>query len=142
MNPARYTAFGLGCTGSAGVPILAAIPGHLPWIGNSYGVRLTSIPNAAPSVVFFGASRTAWSPISLPFPLGTFGMPGCTLLVSGDVILGIPTSSNGGTLSMNVPGSPALVGRAFYNQAFVMDVFANPAGVTASNAGEALVGSK
>ena len=39
-----------------------------------------------------------------------------------------------------LPLSPNIVGAVFYNQAFVVDPLANPLGVIATGAGEAMVG--
>lgn len=79
----------------------------------------------------------------LPFPLNSLGMTGCTLFVSGEFnALPIPSSGNLGTLTLSIPNNSALVGGSFYNQAFVVDLPANGAGITASNAGEARIGAR
>jgi len=142
VDPASHAAFGNGCPGSAGVPALAADTGRLPWIGETFTIRLTNIPSSATAFAFFGVSRTAWSPLALPFALDPIGMPGCTLFVSGEVDLPLSVSGNAGTVSVPIPNDSALLGGPFYNQAVVRDVAANVLGFTVSNACRAIMGAK
>ncbi len=142
VNPARYSAFGHGCQGTAGVPALAAATGQLPWIGGTFSLRLTGIPNNAPAVVCFGASRTVWPPLALPFPLDPLGMAGCVLFASGEFLATMPTCGNAGALSVVLPNDSGLLGGEFFNQALIVDLVANAAGLTASNAAEATIGAR
>ncbi|MBK8974736.1 MAG: hypothetical protein IPM29_02310 [Planctomycetes bacterium] len=142
VSPASYVTFGNGCRGSSGTPALAAVPGRLPWIADNFAIQLTNIPSNAAAFALLGWSRTSWPPVTLPFPLDALGMTGCTLFVSGNMNLRVPTAGNTGTLTLPIPNNPLLVGAPFYNQAFVLDPVVNPAGITVSNAGEARIGAR
>jgi len=142
VDPASYGPFGSGCAGSAGTPALAAAAGQLPWIGEGFTLELTNLPPSTAALVLTGDSRTSWGAIPLPLALGAVGMPGCSLYVSGTLVLPAAAAGGRGVLTLAIPGDQVLVGAPLYNQAFIADPSANPLGVTSSNAGEAKIGSK
>src|SRR5262249_3203581 len=84
--PGAWVPFGTGCAGSAGVPVLTAGELH-PYPGNALTVDVAPVPANAAVLFSLGLSRTSWGAVSLPFALGGLGMPGCTLLTSGDATL-------------------------------------------------------
>ena len=139
---ARWTAFGLGCAGTAGVPSLMPDSGQLPWIGETLVVRIGNVPGGALRVPFglLGASKTSWSGVPLPFDLGAIGMAGCTLLVRMDLTVALNAVSGVATWSIAFPPEPAFVGAKLYQQALVLDPTANILGATTSNAGELSIG--
>ena len=51
-------------------------------------------------------------------------------------------SQNGGawTWKVNIPSNAGLIGRTFFNQAWVLDPKANPPGIATSNGGKGVVG--
>lgn len=116
---ASYTSFGAGCAEAAGIPVLAAAPGQLPW--------LCSTP-----------FTLDLSP--LPLGLASNGAPGCDLLVNIDV--GVPLIPANGSVAWVIPSLPnaGLVGATVFAQGFVLDPLANPLGVVLSNAGELTFG--
>jgi hypothetical protein len=141
-SPAGYSAFGLGCVGSAGTPALESVSGRRPWLGENFTVAVSQIPANAPALVWLGSSKTSWGPILLPFALDHVGMTGCTLLASPQLLF-VPRYSGGAaSLTLPVPNDPSLLGGAFFNQALVVDPPANRFGATVSNACEGKIGSK
>ena len=141
-QPASWTPFGQGCTGSVGVPVLAPASSSRPVVGSQLTLQLGPLPSSALAGVYglLGASNTAWGSISLPFDMGSLTMVGCKLYVS--VELAFPLSKSGGTASwtLGIPNNPVLAGQSFYQQALVGDPGVNAFGAVMSNAGTALVG--
>ncbi len=141
-HPAEYEPHGSGCATSAAPRLTLSKPWSRAWAGHSLSV--TVMPNVAAvhavAVLATGLSDTAWGSAPLPLALDAFGMPGCTLRVAPDV-LDLGAGGNGGiTFQLAVPANPALHGAAFWQQAFVLDAFANAAGLRASNSMRATVG--
>jgi hypothetical protein len=89
-----------------------------------------------------GFSRTNWSGLTLPFPLGGIGMTGCSLLAAPDVAFALANQGGTAAWSVLLPNDPGLVGVSFYNQGFVLDPGANPLGVTATGGGCGTIGAK
>jgi hypothetical protein len=139
-HAASYQPFGNGCAGSAGVPRLEAT--RLPWLGDSVRIQLTQLPANTAALLSVGISRTAWGPVPLPLPLDALGMTGCTLYVSGNVILSVVIVAGAGSVTIGVPNDQSLLGASFFNEGFVLDPPANAAGITTSNAGEARIGAR
>ena len=140
--PGQYSTFGTGCRGAAGPPQLNAADGRVPVVGAAFPVLVTNLPsgilNSAVGVI--GLSKSKWQSIPLPYSLSALGMPGCTLYVSIDVSM--PLANTGiAKWSIPLPRAAHLIGWRFYQQAVVVDLLANTAGVTVSNAGEGVVGN-
>lgn len=108
-------------------------------LGVALVVELANLPLGT-AVVAMGFSDTQSGPFPLPLALGPFGMPGCSLLA--DPLAAVLVASPGTRASwvLPIPNVPALVGAAFYNQAFALDPSANAAGLTATNGGRATIG--
>ncbi len=137
---AGYTAFGAGCRGSAGIPVLAGVPGKGPWVGDTLQVRVTKLPSGVPAAMFLGFSNKTWGAIPLPLKLDGVGLTGCSLLVSPD-LLGVLVNQNGSaTWSAPLPNNVAFAGARFHNQALVFDRRANAFGAVLSNGGTAVIG--
>ncbi len=136
----HYGTFGTGCGGTAGVPALAAAPGSLPRLANTFQAQITGLPQRQPAIVHVAFSRTSLGGVALPLALGGIGMPGCRLYTSGD--LAQPLNVVGGTASWSLPlgNYPQLVGFTFYNQVFALDAGANALGVVGSNAAAGVIG--
>jgi hypothetical protein len=58
------------------------------------------------------------------------------------VPFGVQAAQGVARLVLPIPGDPTLLGSGFFSQAVVVDLAANPAGATLSNAGAARFGSK
>jgi len=141
-RPATYSAFGSGCAGSAGVPTLQPLGTSLPWLAERFTLLFTNVPPGRPIFVFVGASRTTWyGQFPLPLDLTGAGMPGCSLYVSADYLVGLAQPIlNFVTWDLDFCQCPELLGVSFYNQGFVYDPPANPMGMTATNGGAGVIG--
>ena len=97
-TPATFATFGAGCSGSVGVPTLAAAPGALPWISETFEVQLSAMPANSIYVPFgvLGLSKTQWGDSLLPLDLSQFGIWNCTQYVSLDFV-SVPLENMGGT---------------------------------------------
>jgi hypothetical protein len=139
---ASWSAFGSGCTGSAGVPALAPVGSSLPRLNTTFQLRVSNLPASSAIYMVFGFSNTVWNSFPLPLALNAFGMPGCTSYVSVDSGVVVLGSGGAATWSLAVPNNPAFTGIQFYNQAISIDPAAgNPAGAVVSNAGQGRVGT-
>lgn len=93
-----------------------------------------------------GTNLRSFGSLSLPFDLGPFGAPGCTLytdvVVSLPFVLAQPGVGAAGlaNVELPLPALPMLVGRPFYTQWLLSDPLANALGVTLSNAVELRLG--
>jgi hypothetical protein len=136
---ARYAPFGAGCTGSLGVPTLAAATTS-PWplLGSPFTLNIGQLPFGL-ALVGFGFSNTNYNGLPLPLPLDAIGMPTCTLLAAPellDLVVGTQTA----TWSVTLPATASLAGLEFFNQAFSLDPATNSLGLVASNAGRGVIG--
>jgi hypothetical protein len=143
--PAAFTAFGSGCTGNAGAPVLAAELGSLPWLGDVFQARISNLgtnPFLNAPFLLLGDSKVHWGPFALPLDLGFVGMVGCSAFTNG--ALSYALHNDGGTAlwSAQVPNVPSLAGTAWYAQAGVTAPGANPFGVALSNAAELRLGGR
>jgi len=136
---ATFDPFGTGCTGSLGVPTLAAAPASLPIPGSLFSAVLGNLPLSA-GVFAAGFSNTATGPFTLPLNLTPFGLNGCTLYVDPAVTLLLVGTGNQATWNLSVPPNPGLLAVRLYTQGFSLDPPANAAGLTVSNACRLVVG--
>ena len=90
-------------------------------------------PAVTAGLMFTGYSRTSWLGIPLPLNMAPIGMPGCSLLTSGQIILVLNVSAGVGSLALPLPADAALLVAPFYQQALIVDLPANPAGLILSN---------
>jgi hypothetical protein len=136
---AAVTAYGTGCAGTNGVPLLAA--SGLPRLGSSYRLDLTSARALTSAVFFVGLSRTTWLGLQLPFSMAIFGAPNCTLLASGEVTFSLGTSGAGAaSLQVNVPNDTSLIDLRLFHQVLVADPAANALQLAFTRALDALIG--
>jgi hypothetical protein len=135
-QPAQLVPFGMGCSGSAGVPDLAL--NHLPWLGENYALDLGTLPPGnGLAIMITSFTETA------PQNLATFGMPGCFGYLNPDLTGVLFTSNGGATFGFSLPASPSFVGLVFVNQALVIDTAAgNPLGATMTNPVRATTGQR
>ncbi|MCA8952822.1 MAG: hypothetical protein KDE27_25155 [Planctomycetes bacterium] len=137
---ASFTAFGSGCAGSNGVPVLQPQSGSLPRSGTTFTLEIAGLP-AAGGFVFLalGFDNTAYGPFTLPLDLGAFGAPGCTAYVRVDTSILLGHAAGSATQAIPIP--TGLDGLTFYGQAISIDPLAgNALGAAASNAGTAVIG--
>ena len=134
-GPAMTTTFGEGCPASK--PLTLAYGGSSQ-IGGTLLIQISNGPPASTvCAVFFGEAGGA----SFPVDFTSIGMPGCSqyhpMLANVSVLL----TGGSATLNVPIPNVPTLCGGEFLNQSFAVDASANALGVSASNAGQVIVGS-
>jgi choice-of-anchor C domain-containing protein len=137
---ATYRTFGSGCLGSNGVPNIT--PNQPPRIGQPFSFIATQVPLNQLALVVFGFSRDALGSVTLPLLLDSYGMPGCSLFASPDIIFTIADTGPFGAFvwGISLPSEPRAIGIPFFNQVFAGDPGSNPAGLVSSNAGAGVVG--
>jgi hypothetical protein len=128
--PATAVSFGAGCTGSGGPNVLTA--STLPWTGAVFRSVATGMPSNGLALSVLG-----FATLSIPLPaILPQGVPGCTLLVSPDLLeLHIPVSGSVST-QLALPNSAALAGQLFHQQ--VVPVELGAGGITALTSTNAL----
>ncbi|MBK9386570.1 MAG: DUF642 domain-containing protein [Planctomycetes bacterium] len=139
---ASFTTYGAGCSGSQGVPALAATAGSRPSIGSNFQMTLSGLPSGPLNAAFglVGVSDTTWAGIPLPFSLAGLGAPGCELLVGPDWTFGLANVGGVAAWSVQVPQDGLLAGAVVFVQGLVFDLAGNGLGVVVSNAGRVGVG--
>ncbi len=140
LPPGIATTYGNGC----GSPALALTPAgnSVPTLGTTAQLALTNIP-AGLAFVAIGWSDTAAGPWTLPYPLTTFGMPGCDLLQSAE-LTGVPVAPSGpgsAVYSLALPNWASLIGVQIYLQGWALAPGANPADIIVSNGVEWVLGN-
>ena len=136
---AAYQPLGPGCPGSTGVPVLGSA--SVPRLGSNFVATLSNLPTSvAVAAVMAGLSSTS-SPLGpLPLPLDAFGMPGCMLRTSADVLLFMPAVGGAISVALAVPQNGALLGVQLFQQGLSLEAGVNLAGLVVSNAMTATVG--
>lgn len=127
--PPGSTPFGAGCPGSGGVVPELLLFGGNPESGPGnpgFGSAVTQALGGTVAVLILGASFQTWNGLPLPLDLAPFGLPGCSLLVSADLLLPAVTSGSGpgsgfALFPLPVPADPALFGALFHIQGLVAD---------------------
>lgn len=134
---ASATAYGSGCSGSLGVPVLSA--SFPPRLGTGYALDVSNVPQRL-AVFVAGSSDSMSGSLPLPLSLAAQGMPGCSLLAEIALaelrIASVTTAS----WQFSIPTNPLLFGYTFYAQAFVFDPPANALGFVVSNGVRSRVG--
>ena len=139
VHLAALTPFGSGCPGNPASPTIAPKDHKLPWIGDTYGVRFGGLPNTGVCALVTGLSNQTWGSLPLPLPLAVLGIPGCSALVSVDVMdakVHLGTAS----VDINVPNVPSAAGLSFFHQGLVFYNAVNPFGALVSDGLEAVLG--
>jgi hypothetical protein len=136
---AAYEAFGAGCAGSNGVPVLGST--SAPRIGGTFTSTLGNLATGAgAAIVVTGFSKTTSGLGALPYDLTSLGLTGCTLYVSTDAVALLPVAGGVATWTLVLPNNAAFVGARFHQQGLSLDAGVNPAGAVVSNAATAIVG--
>jgi trimeric autotransporter adhesin len=129
--PATVVPYGQGCSGVGGVAALSAQT--LPWVGATFYSRATGLPANGFGIAVLGLAATA-------IPLSTFFLvasPGCTALVSSDLLsLAVPVAG-AAQLALPVPNSAALVGGVVRQQVVPL-AFAASGALVEATASQAL----
>lgn len=132
--------FGIGCRGSNGRDLTQSASGN-PIIHGTLAYVLSDALPATATVLMVGVSNQRLFQLPLPFEATPLGAPGCWLYCDHVVML-LGRSDGGGSQVAHaaVPGEPSLIGSRLFTQFFAVDVAANRAGLTSSNAIETRFG--
>ena len=134
--------YGAGCSGAGLSPSLAVVAGSSPRIGTTFTLRASGLSAAVLATIgAVGFGNTTWGSLPLPFDLGAIGMTGCSLWLDPALTSVLVQTATTATLPIVLPNDPAIIGRALFAQAFPLAAGANAAGVLATGAIEAIVGS-
>lgn len=133
--------FGQGCPGSSGTPRLLIDGNDLPRVGRTWNLRLQGLTAAPSSLVMFlfGLSNTTAQVGSLPFPLASFGMPGCSLYVSPDVTMS-QFAQSAATAGIAIPNGSWLLGMHLFAQGSAFEPGVNAAGLVMSEGADGRIG--
>ncbi|MBI5851709.1 MAG: hypothetical protein HZB39_11890, partial [Planctomycetes bacterium] len=135
----RWRPIGVGCAGSAGLPVMTATTS--PDLGATFTLAVTNLPTAGGAFVMaIGFSDAFWPGVGpLPFELNLLGAPTCFVFCDPVLTETRPNLGEAGAWSLLVPTSPSLAGAVFFQQAFVVDPPANSFGLTVTNGGRAVL---
>lgn len=112
-------------------PVLSAARPPRPW--TIYTIDLRAARERSPATLITGLSDRTFGGLPLPFDLTPLGAPGCSLLVSGEVLLSGTTGMDGSLqFRLPVPWIPGTVGNRLFQQALVLDPV-NPFGAAWTN---------
>ncbi len=107
-----------------------------PVIGSRLQVELDQTKANNPAAFLVGGSDKNWGALNLPW---TFA-PGCSLLVSGEIILGVVSDATGqATVPLDIPNDKQLLGSTAFQQFMVFDM-TSPIGFISSNGIRLLLG--
>lgn len=79
--------------------------------------------------------------MSLPVDLTPFGMPGCQLLASAEVMVDVSTQLGATRVTVQVPAEPVLLRARIFHQCLSIDETANALGIVVSNGGITTIGA-
>lgn len=133
--------YGAGCSGGGMSPVLNVVPSTSPRIGTTFTLRVPLV--SAPVLLTVGGigfQNATWGGLPLPFDLTVAGMTGCSLWTDLSITTVLSQTAVAATMPITLPNDPAAVGTALFMQAFPLLSGANPAGILATNAIEAIVG--
>jgi hypothetical protein len=133
-----FVGFGSGCAGINGV-ITQTASGH-PDIGTPVSYNVANGPVNSLAILVLGFSRTSWSGIPLPLPLGA-SAPGCSIYT--DLVVALNTLTNGqggGSVPVSIANDPSVIGGHYYTQFWGLQIGFNPLGLSFSNAIDTTMG--
>tara|TARA_R110002072_G_scaffold241027_4_gene399586 strand:+ start:5333 stop:5848 length:516 start_codon:yes stop_codon:yes gene_type:complete len=134
--PATSTSLGGGCASSGGSNALTA---NEPWTGSAWQATATGLPSSVLVAWVNGFSQIA-TPLANILPQG---VPGCSLLVSPDIVQLVIATGGVADGNVSLPNTPVLAGAMFYSQMvpFEVDAQHNIVAVTSTNALEMTIES-
>lgn len=135
--PAAVAEYGAGCVGSGGLGVLS--PVTLPWIGSTFRARAVGMPSSAILLSVYG-----FTPLSIPFAsVLPEALPGCTILMSGDLIDVLLPAAGAVDTQVLLPNAPAIVGATLHHYVvpFEVDAALGVTAITNTNALTLTVGA-
>ena len=128
----EQVAFGSGCTGSGGVPVIASTDLG-PFVGDTFRSVVTGLPEGDPVVAgLLGFSDASWLGNTLPVDLTPYGADGCSVYQDMALVLPLVVDAGHATFDLPIPLDLPLQGLVFFEQALVLDPPANLLGLTLS----------
>lgn len=140
-NPATFTTFGTGCSGTAPAPNFAA-SSTLPWTGSAFQINVANLPASGVATLTLGSSRTLWNGVNLPFSLAPLGASGCSLWIGPEAWSALQVVGSVADISIPVPNLSVLIGAETFGQVLALDPSANALGVSSSEGFSAVVGAR
>jgi len=129
--------YALRCDTGMHVPVLGNE--GLPIINTSYNVTLSDAPANRVAILSLGVSDKQWGAFNLPLDLSPVA-PGCKLLASLDLMIGILTDAQGKAKTpVPLPNNTAFLGVDFFHQYIIVEPV-NSLGLIFSNGGKATIG--
>jgi hypothetical protein len=125
-----FSISGTGCADFSSTTVTMTSAGT-PCVGQTVNIGATAGPSTAVYVLVLGASNVVWGSIPLPFPLNSFGNPGCNIYQSNDVIFGALAANT--TLPLPLPTNQSLANLVVHFQAFAIDSRLPGLGLATSN---------
>jgi hypothetical protein len=110
--------------------------GGIPTIGQTLPLSLTNLPtNTVLAFGGFGISSAQFGAFVLPYPLDSYGMPGCWLVQDMSMATTYPFAISGTTAAtgISLPNDPSYVGVQFYGQGWIVAPGANARNLLFSN---------
>lgn len=136
---ALFIPYGRACTGSKGLPLLSNQ--GTPKLSQGYTVTLANGKASSAAIILNGFSKDKWNGFDLPFDWTGIGATGCLLQTSIDFTLGVATDTNGSASQLYVvPNRTIFLGGSLFAQFAILDLSANPLGITFSNGGRWVFG--
>ena len=130
---------GTGCPGTNGTPTLTV--SQPPRLGQVLSLDLANLPLIQGQVWWlWGVDDSNWGQRILPFDMGAFGMPGCTLYVAPEHLTFQFQTGPVMSTPFLVPQQASLLGCRLLNQVLVCDSGINQIGYTATNAVDLVFG--
>jgi hypothetical protein len=113
--------YGVGCGPSGGVPSLDLSNGT-PQTNGSHALTATQLAAGLAFAWQIGISDQTWNGLRLPADLTLIGFAGCTLLASGEIVLGgVASPAGSATLTFPVRDDPTLRGLMLFHQVVAVD---------------------
>lgn len=129
--------YGSGCSSASGP--LSITADTLPWIGSAFRATTTGVAANSICLGIIGLSQ-----LSIPLPaLLPEGQPGCSLLVSLDMVLTLAPGPGTASSSFALANDPSLIGVPFFEQTipFELDLAGALTAVRGSNALALVIGT-
>jgi trimeric autotransporter adhesin len=113
---ATAAAYGQGCNGSGGPATLVATT--LPWLGTTFQSRASGMPANGLGIAVLGLSPLA-VPLASVLPVAA---PGCTLLVSAEVLAAVVPVAGFADIALALPTTPSLVSGVIRQQVVPLEL--------------------
>ncbi|MEO0480438.1 MAG: pre-peptidase C-terminal domain-containing protein [Planctomycetota bacterium] len=127
---ASFTVDPATCNGTNGIPTIVPRQFQLPYLGSSFPVDVENLNPSTVGALLIGFSDvTAIDGTALPFDLGPAGAMGCSVDVSGEVVVSLSVDALGNAShAFRIPNSMGFNGLELFFQPISTDPTANSLG--------------